>query len=296
MYSNKNTIIFKDGNFVKAQQETANYFTQSQHYGYAAFEGMRAYSTDQGTRIFKAKRHFERLLHSAKILHLDIPYTVDQLIKFSYTLLEKNNFKDAYIRPLLMGGEQMALLPSTQPSLIICCWKWGKYFKEKKLRLMHSNYKRPHPQSFHLDAKISGHYVNGILATNEAQKNGYDEALLCDHNGFIAQAASANIFFEKDSKLYTPKASNILPGITRSVAMKLAEYMPVPVEEGDFTPEDLANADGAFLTGTAVEVIPIESINGKTFKLDVDETLGAALAIKYHRVVTRKDGHSITYF
>lgn len=296
MYRNKHTVIFKDGKFINAMGEKNNQFTQALHYGYSAFEGMRAYSTHQGTRIFKARKHFERLKHSAKILHLEIPYTVEQLIDFSYELLEKNHFKDAYIRPLLMGGSQMALLPSSEPSLMICCWRWPKYFREKTLRLMLSSYKRPHPASFHLDGKISGHYVNGILATNEAQKNGYDEALLCDHNGFIAQAASANIFFEKDNKLYTPRTGNILPGITRSIVMKMAEYMPVPIEEGDFTLEDLETADGAFLTGTAVEVIPIESINGKMFKLAVDETLGAALAIKYHRIVTRKDDDLLTYF
>ena len=297
MYDNHKSIIFLNGEFISASDRRVSYYSQALHYGYAAFEGMRSYEIEPDKAgIFKPRRHFERLLHSTRLMHMKVPYTAQQLIDFAYELLERNKLTTAYIRPLVFGGEQMALRPSTEPNLLMCTWRWPKYFESKSLRLMTSSYRRPHPDAFNLSAKISGHYVNGIIAAHEARQKGYDDALQLDPDGFVAQATGANFFYERDNVLYTPKQKHILPGITRKVIMELADEMHIKVVEKNIKPEDLNDIDGAFLTGTAVEVAPIQSIDDKKFRFEAKDSIGATLAVKYHNVATKKDDRSLTYF
>jgi branched-chain amino acid aminotransferase len=286
MYYNENTMVYLNGEFLKAADAKCGIYSQSLHYGYAVFEGIRSYNTSRGAKIFKAKEHYERLLFSAKTLHIPVTYSVDELTALTYTLLEKNDIKDAYIRPLIFCHQpNMSLTAPKESALFLAAWEWGKYLGDKQVRLMVSSYQRPNPNAFHIEAKASGHYVNSTLATAEAKAQGYDEALLLDANGNVAEGPGANFFFEKNGKLYTPPRGNILPGITRNTIIDLARKTGIEVEEKYFTIEDIKAADGAFFTGTAAEVTGIESINEVKFNLPFDKTIGAKIAKKYQDLV-----------
>ncbi len=277
MYFNDNTQVYLNGKFIKAADAKVGLYSQSMHYGIGVFEGIRSYDTRDGARIFKAKAHYERLLRSAELMHISHDFTVDQLISLTYALLEKNNLKEAYIRPLLFVGDDMSLQVNLEGQLFIAAWKWSKLLGKDPLQVHISSYQRPNPKGFHIEAKANGHYVNSILASMEAKKLGFDEALLLDINGYVAEGPGANIFMEKDGVLYTPPKGHILPGITRDVVMSMAREREVQVVEKFFTTSELLAADTAFFTGTAAEVVPIKSINKIHFKANFEETFSADL-------------------
>lgn len=281
MYFSENTQVYLNGKFVKAADAKVGLYSQTMHYGIGVFEGIRSYDTRDGARIFKAKAHFERLLRSAELMHMPHNYSVDQLTSLTYALLEKNNLKEAYIRPLLFIGEDMALQVSQEAQLFIAAWKWSKFLGTEPLQVHISSYQRPNPKAFHIEAKANGHYVNSILASMEAKKLGYDEALLLDMNGNVAEGPGANIFFEKEGVLYTPPKGHILPGITRQVVMEMARERDVRVVEKNFTTTELLEADAAFFTGTAAEVVPIKAINKIHFKARYEETFSADLEMNF---------------
>ena len=185
MYYNNNTLVFFDGKWLKANELMVSPFVQTLHYGSGVFEGIRSYATPDGTRIFKSKEHYKRLLYSAEKMHLKISYTEEELTYLSYQLLEKNSLSNAYLRPLVFSGENMSLTPTEEVHVLLCAWEWEKYLGSKLLNLMTSSYQRPNPKSCHVDTKVTGHYVNSILATTEAKQKGFDEALLLDANGFV---------------------------------------------------------------------------------------------------------------
>jgi branched-chain amino acid aminotransferase len=288
MYYSKNTVLYLNGKFMKAVDATTDLYSQTLHYGYGAFEGIRAYNTTQGTKIFKAYEHYERLRHSCVSVGIPFEYDTEELIQVTYKLLKKNNLKDAYIRPLVYCSPNMTLTTPRAVFLMIAVWEWGKYLGDSLLKLCISSYQRPNPQSVKVEAKITGHYVNSILATSEAKVRGYDEALMLDMNGHIAEAPGANFFFERDGVLYTPPAGHILPGITRSTVISICRELDIPVQEKYFKPEDLADADSAFLCGTAAEVIGIESVDAKSFALEWKESLGATIQEAYKSQVLDK--------
>jgi branched-chain amino acid aminotransferase len=288
MYYSKNTVLYLNGKFIKAVDATTDLYSQTLHYGYGAFEGIRAYNTTQGTKIFKAYEHYERLRHSCVSVGIPFEYDTEELIQVTYKLLKKNNLKDAYIRPLVYCSPNMTLTTPRAVFLMIAVWEWGKYLGDSLLKLCISSYQRPNPQSVKVEAKITGHYVNSILATSEAKVRGYDEALMLDMNGHIAEAPGANFFFERDGVLYTPPAGHILPGITRSTVISICRELDIPVQEKYFKPEDLADADSAFLCGTAAEVIGIESVDAKSFALEWKESLGATIQEAYKSQVLDK--------
>ena len=228
MYYNDETVVFLNGEFLKAKDAVAGVYNQTMHYGNGVFEGIRSYDTTDGTRIFKAKEHYDRLHYSAKMMHIELPYTSEELERITYQVLEKNDLKDAYIRPLVYLGENMSLTPTNEVHVLICAWSWGKYLGDNMLNVMLSSYQRPNPKSCHVQAKVVGHYTNSILATTEAKSKGFDEALLTDMNGNIAEGPGANFFFEKDGKLTTLYKS-ITDDLVREAFPKLLP--PKVVEE-----------------------------------------------------------------
>ncbi len=281
MYYNENTTIFLDGKWMKAKDASTDLYAQTMHYGSGVFEGIRSYATEDGAKVFKAKEHYERLLYSAEKMHIQLNYSVEELVELTYELLERNDLQNAYIRPLVYLGANMSLQPTDEVHVLLCSWSWDRYLGDDMLRVMTSSFQRPNPKSCHVEAKVTGHYTNSILATTEAKNKGYDEALLLDMNGNVAEGPGANFFFEKDDKLYTAPLGNILAGITRQTVLELAKELGIEVFEKFFTPDEVYNADGAFFTGTAAEVAGIESLDGKAFNLPWEETLGAALSAAY---------------
>lgn len=285
MYYDHKTLLYLDGKFVKASDASTDLYSQTLHYGYGVFEGIRAYKTENGTSIFKAKEHYERLKNSAELINIPFNYNVDELVQVTYDLLEKNNLSDAYVRPLVFCDPNMSLTQPNKVSVMICAWEWGAYLGDQQLRLTVSSYCRPHPRSVKIEAKVCGHYVNSILATTEAKRKGFDEALVLDSDGYLAEGPGANFFFEKDGVLYTPQLGNILPGITRATVLELAEKLGLEIKQGLFTPEKLKTADSAFYCGTAAEVIGIESVDERKFPLKWSNSLGKKLQHEYSKLV-----------
>lgn len=285
MYFNEKTVLFWDHQFVPAAEAKENLYLQTLHYGFGVFEGIRSYQTTDGPRIFKGKEHYERLQHSCELLKIPFDHSIDFLIEKSYELLRLNEFGDAYIRPLIYCDPNMSLYVNSKPHLVLQAWQWGAYLGEKLLRIKISPYCRPHPQSVHIEAKANGHYVNSILATTDAKSEGFDEALLLDVEGNLAEGPGANLFFEMNGVLYTPQAGHILKGITRATVLELCEALKIQVVEGAFTKEHLLHADSAFFCGTGAEIIGIGSVNDIEFRKPWNETLGARIQKAYSQLV-----------
>jgi branched-chain amino acid aminotransferase len=288
-YYNENTVLWLDGKLLKASEAKTDLYSQSLHYGYAVFEGIRSYRTASGeTKIFKPVEHYDRLKNSADALNIPYSYSTDQLIEATYQVLEANNIQDAYIRPVVYSPANMSFNLNTESYTVIQVWEMAPFLGEKLLRVMTSSFQRPNPKGFKIEAKASGHYVNSILASQEAKGNGYDEALLTDGNGFIAEGPGANMFFEKNGKLFTPATGNILPGITRATVLEICRGNDIPVEEGQFTVDQLKTADAAFFCGTAAEVIGWASIDQYQFPKPWASTLGRKIQSAYNNLVIEK--------
>lgn len=285
-YYDNNTIIYRDGAFVKAAEATMDLYSQSLHYGYSVFEGIRSYRTESGvTKIFKAKEHFDRLKVSAEALNLPYSWNNADLIAATYAVLEKNNLQDAYIRPVVYAPANMSFALNTESFIVIEAWAMAPFLGEKLLNVVTSSFQRPNPKAFKIHAKAAGHYVNSILASQEAKMKGYDEALLTDMNGYVAEAPGANVFFEKNGKLFTPSLGNILPGITRATVLELCAELNIDVEEKLFVKEEMYGADAAFFCGTAAEVIGIASLDDHPFTLAWEESQGRVLQLAYKNLV-----------
>ena len=289
MYFNEETILYYDGKYTKSIDAKVNLYTQTMHYGYGVFEGIRAYNTENGVRLYKATEHYERLKKSCQMINIPFEYDVDDLIEQTYKVLEVNNFTNAYVRPLVFCGPNMSLTKPSSVSILICAWEWGAYLGDNLLNVTISSFCRPHPRSTKIEAKVCGHYVNSILATTEAKEKGFDEAILLDTDGLLAEGPGSNLFFEKEGKLFTPKTGNILPGITRATVIELCKDLEIELTEGAFLPEDLANADSAFLCGTAAEIIGLQSLEKKNFPKNWNETLGKKLQTAYKNLVLEKE-------
>ncbi len=288
MYYNDKTVLFQDGKFIKAADAKIDLFGQTLHYGYGVFEGIRAYRTVNGVKIFKAHEHFDRLRHSADLLGIPFSYDSEELTQIAYLLLEKNKLGNAYIRPLVYCGPNMSLSAPKEVSVMIAAWDWGKYFSTQSLRVCVSSVRRHHPRAARMDAKACGYYVNSIMATMEARERGFDEALMLDSNGYVAEGPGANFFFEKNGVLYTPPTGNILPGITRSTILDICRELDMPAEEKLFRPEDLFEADSAFFCGTAAELTPIESVEGQSMNKSWKNSMGIVIQEAYKSIVLDK--------
>lgn len=285
-YYSEHTKLWLDGQLVNASDARIDLYSQSLHYGYSVFEGIRSYKTTDGaTRIFKAVPHYERLLASATALNMPCDRTVDEMINATYAVLEANDLADAYIRPIIYAPANMSFVRNEVSHLAIQVWEMQPFLGERLLRVGTSSYQRPNPKGFHIHAKAGGHYVNSILASQDAKARGYDEALLLDMDGYIAEAPGANIFFEKDGKLFTPAPGHILAGITRATVIGLCEQAGIPVEEKKCSPEELKTADAAFFCGTAAEIIGIASVDDISFTKPWTETTSRQIQDAYQATV-----------
>lgn len=289
MYYHENTIVYWNGAFVKAADAKGNLYDQSLHYGYAVFEGIRSYHTQNGTRIFKAREHYDRLQFSARAVQMPYPFQTEELIDISYELLRRNHLSNAYLRPLVTCTPNMQLTKGRESQLLIAAWEWGAYLGENLLRLKTASYRRISPACFVVEAKVSGHYVNSIMATQEAKDGGYDEALLLDMEGTVAEGPGANFFMEKDGVLYTPQRGSILPGITRATVLEICGELGIEVREEKLLPEAVKEADSAFMCGTAAEVVGVASLDNYVFPRAWSESLGAVVQKAYKQVVLEKE-------
>jgi len=285
-YYNENTVLFLNGAFVKAVDAKMDLYSQSLHYGYSVFEGIRSYKTEDGTtKIFKATEHFDRFKISAQAINLPYTYNTQDLIAQTYKLLELNNLGDAYIRPVVYAPANMSFSQNTESFIFIQAWEMGPFLGDKRIRVMTSSFQRPNPKGFKIHAKAAGHYVNSIMASQEAKAAGYDEALLLDMHDHVAEAPGANVFFEKDGMLYTPSLGNILPGITRATVLELCATHAIPVVETSFGIDAINGADAAFFCGTAAEVIGLESIDDVLFTKNWDDTECKKIQSAYQKLV-----------
>ena len=261
-------FIWMDGSFVSWKDANVHILNHSLHYGSAVFEGIRFYETNNGPAIFRLKEHVERLFNSAATLNMKIPFSKEDIEKAIIETVKVNKISSGYIRPLVYHGYgKMGLSLKGAPiNVSISCWPWGAYLGEKPIKVKISDFIRIHPKSSLMSAKISGHYTNSILAGEEVRSKGYDEALLLDYKGDIAEGPGENFFIVKNNVIITPPLGSILPGITRDSIIKIAHDLGIKFEEKPLKPKDAYNADETFFTGTAAEVTSIESIDDKKLK------------------------------
>lgn len=258
-----------DGNLVSYDEATVHVLTHSLHYGLAVFEGMRCYKTDDGrSAMFRAHEHIRRLLESAHIVEMPIPYSGEELVKACADVIRVNKLAECYLRPLAFYGEgEMGLSARGNKTRVsIAAWPWGAYLGEdsdKGVRLKTSSFVRFHHNSMMPAAKVSGHYVNSILAGYEARRNGYDEALLLDTQGFVAEGSGENVFVIRDGVVRTPPLTSILGGITRDAVMRILKDQGVEVREEYFARDAFYIGDEAFMTGTAAEVTPVVELDDR---------------------------------
>jgi branched-chain amino acid aminotransferase len=261
--------IWYDGKLVPWRNATTHVLTHSLHYGLAVFEGVRAYNTVKGTAIFRLREHTQRLLNSAHIYMMKIPYSIDTLMDAQKEVVRANKLESCYLRPIAFyGSEKMGVSPKgNSVHVAIAAWPWGAYLGaeaiEKGIRVKTSSYARHHVNVSMTRAKYSGTYANSILANLEATEHGYDEGLLLDVDGFVAEGSGENLFMVKDGKIYEPELNSALIGITRESIITLARDMGYSVSTKRITRDDLYIADEAFFTGTAAEVTPIRELDGR---------------------------------
>ena len=261
--------LWYDGEMVPWREATTHVLTHTLHYGMGAFEGERAYKTDNGTAIFRLREHTDRLFRSCKILGMKIPYDKDTINEATKQAVRDNNLESAYIRPMVFyGSEGMGLrADNLKVHVIIAAWSWGTYLGadgiEKGIRIKTSSFTRHHVNISMCKAKANGQYINSMLALQEALTDGYDEALLLDTEGFVAEGSGENIFIVRNGILYTPELTSALEGITRDTIFQLAKDEGLEIREKRITRDEVYVADEAFFTGTAAEVTPIRELDNR---------------------------------
>ncbi len=289
MYYNDDSVLFFDGEYMKAKDAKTDLYGQSLHYGYAVFEGIKSYKTADGARIFKAEEHYDRLRRSAEAMMMPFSYSTEEMVDATYKLLEMNNLENAYIRPIVICSPNMALSKGRKSYLVIEVWNWDNGYMANRMRIMTSSFQRPNPKAFKVEAKVSGHYVNSILACQEAKDKGFDEALVLDENGNVAESSGANVFYEKDGKLFTPAKGNILPGITRATVFEICKELGIPTEEKFFKPEEMQGAEAGFFCGTAAEIVALDSLDNVPFSLSWENSLSSKVQQAYRHLVLEED-------
>ncbi len=292
----KTDYIWMDGKLIKWDDARIHVLTHSLHYGVAPFEGIRAYITNGGrSAVFRLDKHVDRFFDSAHIMLMDYPYTKQEIRNAIIQTLQKNKLKAGYIRPIaFFGYGDMGLYVESNPvHIAIAAWPWGAYLGEEGLkngiRIKISSYVRYNVNAAMSKAKISGSYVNSILAKKESKLAGYDETILLDEEGYVAEGSGENVFIVKDGVLKTPPLTSILPGITRSTIIQLAKESGIPVEETRFTRDELYIADGAFLSGTAAEITPIREVDNRKIGTGKPEAITQRIQKRFFDLVKGKD-------
>ena len=260
-------VIWFDGKLVPWKEANIHVLTHTLHYGMGVFEGMRAYATPDGAAIFRLHEHTQRMFRSAHILGMHVPYTLDEINESCITVVRENDLTAAYIRPICFyGSEGMGLrADNLKVHVAVAAWEWGAYLGddglEKGIRIKTSSFTRHHVNISMCKAKATGHYINSTLALQEAIDCGYDEALLLDNEGYVAEGSGENIFIVRDGVIYTPDLTSALEGVTRDTIMVFARELGMEVREKRLTRDEVYVADEAFFTGTAAEVTPVVELD-----------------------------------
>ncbi|MBL4775321.1 MAG: branched-chain amino acid transaminase [Mariprofundus sp.] len=269
-FADRDGVIWFDGEMVDWREAKVHVLTHTLHYGMGVFEGVRAYHADEGTAIFRLQSHTDRLFRSAKIMNMDMPFSKDELNAAQIAAVRENGLDSAYLRPMVFyGSEGMGLrADNLKTHVIVAAWSWGAYLGQdalqKGIRIRTSSFTRHHVNIAMCKAKANGNYINSMLALSDALRDGYDEALLLDVDGFVAEGSGENFFMIYDGVIYTPELSSALDGITRATVIRLAQEEGYEVREKRITRDEVYIADEAFFTGTAAEVTPIRELDGRT--------------------------------
>ena len=267
--SDRDGFIWYDGEFVPWRDANTHVLTHTLHYGAGVFEGVRAYQADQGTAIFRLQDHTDRLFNSAKIIDMEIPFNKQEINQAQIDIISKNNLSSGYMRPMCFyGSEGMGLrADNLKVHCIVAAWEWGSYLGEENMkngiRVKTSSYSRHHVNVAMCKAKLNGNYINSMLALNEVLRDGYDEALMLDVDGFVAEGSGENVFIVKDDMLFTPELTSALDGITRKTIITIAKSLDISVIEKPITRDEVYTAEEAFFTGTAAEVTPIRELDNR---------------------------------
>ncbi|QLQ26093.1 MAG: branched-chain amino acid transaminase [Dechloromonas sp.] len=289
--SDRDGFIWQDGKLVPWREATTHVLTHSLHYGMSVFEGVRAYRTERGTAIFRLEDHTDRLFNSAHIFQMAMPYDKATINDAHKEVLRANDLEAGYLRPIAFyGSEKMGVSPKgARVHVVIAAWPWGAYLGEEGLergiRVKVSSYTRHHVNISMVRAKASGHYINSILANNEVTNEGYDEAMLLDPEGYVAEGAGENLFIVKKGRLYTPDLTSCLEGITRATVLQIAEELGLSVQEKRITRDEVYCCDEAFFTGTAAEVTPIRELDGRQIGIGRRGPVTAEIQARYFDVV-----------
>lgn len=267
--ADRDGVIWYDGKLVPWREATTHVLTHTLHYGMGVFEGVRAYETPKGTAIYRLQDHTDRLFRSAHILGMKLPFSRDELNEAQRTVVRENGLKSCYLRPMAFyGSEKLGIAPPQKDvHVIVAAWPWGAYLgaegMEKGIRVKTSSFTRHHVNITMCKAKANGNYMNSILAHEEAAADGYDEALLLDVEGYVAEGAGENIFVIRNGKVYTPDLTSCLDGITRNTIFQIVKEMGLELIEKRITRDEVYVADEAFFTGTAAEVTPIRELDNR---------------------------------
>lgn len=294
----KSEFIWMDGEFVPFEQATIHFITPSLHYGVGVFEGIRCYKTAKGPAVFRLKEHLQRFLDSIHILGvLDFPYTIEDMRAAVHETIQVNGFEECYIRPLMYLNGPMGLnMDLSRPRLGIAAWEWGPYLGEEArnagIHMMVSSFTRLHPNVNLTKAKVTGNYANSMLVKTLALRSGYDEAVILDPNGFVAECTGENIFLVKNGKLYTPPLAVVLEGITRASVITLANDFEMPVIEEMITRDQLYIADEVFICGTAAELVCVRMVDGRAVGAGKPGPIGLALLAAFLENVHGNGSHS----
>ena len=268
-FSDRDGVIWMDGEMIPWRDATTHVLTHTLHYGMGVFEGVRAYRAEGGTAIFRLREHTQRLFHSAHILRMKIPFDQQTLIDAQVDSIRQNKLEAGYLRPMAFyGSEGMGIrADNLKVHVIVASWEWGTYLGEESLRsgirVQVSSYTRHHVNIAMCRAKANGHYINSMLALQEAVDNGYDEALLLDTNGFVMEGSGENLFIVRDNVIYTPDLTSALDGITRDTVMKIIADEGLELVEKRITRDEIYICDEAFFTGTAAEVTPVRELDNR---------------------------------
>ena len=262
-------FIWLDGEMVDWKEAKVHLLTHTLHYGLGVFEGVRAYETPKGTAIFRLEDHTDRLFKSAEAVNLDIPFSAEEINRVQCEVVKINNLSESYIRPMcFFGSEGMGLrADNLKVHVMVAAWEWPSYMspeaQEKGIKVKLSPFRRQVRNRI-ASAKVNGNYVTSIVALNEAISQGYDEALMLDYEGYVAEGSGENIFIVSDGRLQTPDLDACLDGITRRTIIDLAKELGIETEERKLILEDIFTAEEVFFTGTAAEVVPINSLDDRT--------------------------------